>query len=211
MASSPSERGFPVGQQRRVVLVEGDQPDFRGFVSDFRCFGVFIRYFRSHGVPFRFFSFLPRLPPGWYRAKSSRVKPRPAFRAMASPSATASWQDVLAVGASPKGPASPATDTCRIAALDRARLDEGSPGDRNDRRAVRGRGFATAAISSFGLPAVGKGNNHIPLRHLAAVPVDAVGRIQEIRLRSGTLQCGRQLAADMAGFPHAGDVNAPSR
>ena len=83
----------------------------------------------------------------------------------------------------------------------------GASRDCDDRRAVcdqrlhRGQQFLR-------LPAVGQGDDHVPLRHLPAVAVVAVGRIEEIRLRPGALQRGRQLAADMAGLAHAGDVYA---
>lgn len=69
-------------------------------------------------------------------------------------------------------------------------------GDRDDRRTVCDQG--THRRHQFGgCSAVGQGDDHVPLRHLAAVSVVAVGRIEEIRLRSRTLQRGGQLAADV--------------
>ncbi len=73
----PFWRSTSIRQQCGVVLIECDE--FYRLIYD-----------GCHYVPFCSFNIRPRLPEGWYLAKSSGVKPRSAFKAIASPSPTAS-------------------------------------------------------------------------------------------------------------------------
>ena len=69
----------------------------------------------------------PRVPAGWERAKSSRVKPRLSSKATARASPMARAAVVLAVGARPKGQASSATLTSMLTSAPCARVERGFP------------------------------------------------------------------------------------
>ena len=58
-----------------------------------------------------------------------------------------------------------------------------------------------------GFPAVGQGQDHIVLGDHAQVPVDAFRRVQVEGRGAGAGQGSRNLAADDAGFAHAGHNN----
>ena len=152
---------------------------------------------------------LPRLPAGCERAKSSSVKPRAFSSATARASPTARAAVVLAVGARLSGQASAGTPMSRCTVAMRASAefeiagkgDEGHPQARDHRH--DGEDFV-------GFARIGQGQHRIVPRDHADIAVAGLAGMHEKRRRAGAGQRGGDLAADMAGFAHAGDHDAPA-
>ena len=146
----------------------------------------------------------PEVPAGWERAKSASVKPRALSSVTASASPMASAAVVLAVGARFSGQASAGTpmSRCTVGIAGQGGVRIAGEGDQRNTQPLDARGRMVRI--SARLAGIGQRQHGVVARDHADVAVAGLGRVHEEGGGAGAGQRGGDLAADVAGFAHAG-------